>query len=178
MKLENWKPVVNYEDRYEVSDLGRVRNKRTGKVLHPQPRQHGYLGVPLYGRGGHETRGCKTFSVHRLVAEAFLPNPGNLPEVNHKDENKQNNALENLEWVSHQQNCVVGTVQARRGKTLTNGPRSKRIAQYLLDGELVRVWPSLAEANRNGYGAANISKCAQGHPAYSHAYGFKWRYVE
>lgn len=174
---ERWNPVKGYENRYEISDRGRVRSLKNGLVMKPIKRQHGYLGVMLYGNGGHPTRGCKTLSIHRLVAEAFVPNPYGLPEVNHIDENKQNNSASNLEWVSHRMNCTVGTVQKRRGKTLTNGVKSKPICQYTIDGDLVRVWPSLQEADRNGYAAGNISKCAHGHPGYSHAYGFKWRYA-
>ncbi len=127
---EIWKPVKGYEGLYEVSSEGRVRSLdrdqlyvRNGKMLNmhlkgqivkPMQRQHGYLGVMLYGRGGHKVRGFKTCSIHRLVAEAFLPNPNNLPEVNHKDEDKTNNRLDNLEWMSHKDNTNYGTAQKRR----------------------------------------------------------------
>ena len=192
--MEIWKPVKGYEGLYEVSNLGRVRSfdkyvsctrngvemdiLHKGKILKPVKRQHGYLGVMLYGKGGHATRGFKTFSVHRLVAEAFIPNPNGLPEVNHIDEDKTNNKAENLEWISHINNTNFGTAQLRRSQKMRNNMRSKPIGQYTKDGKLVAVYPSLAEVHRQkGYAQANISKCAQGSKQYSHAYGYLWRYA-
>lgn len=190
---EVWKPVVGYEGLYEVSSLGSVRSVThtvhvrrknyeydmtvTGKVLVPQKRRHGYLSVWLYGHGGKAKKDGMQLSVHRLVADAFLPNPNGYTEVNHKDESKANNCAENLEWCTHQQNSVCGTRGKRIGEANKNGKKSKRIAQYTKDGELVRVFPSLQEASRNGYSASNVSKCANGHHSYSHAYGYIWRYV-
>lgn len=166
-----WKDVNGTNGLYQVSDMGQIR--RGGRILKPQARRHGYLSVWIYD--GHGNRTQK--SVHRIVAEAFVPNPNNLPEVNHKDERKTNNTAQNLEWCSHQQNSSYGTRGARLSKKLTNGPKSKKIAQYTTDGKLVRVFPSLQEASRSGYSAANISRCANGHKKYSHAYGYIWRYV-
>ena len=151
---EVWKPVVGYEGLYEVSDIGNVRGKRG--LLKPQPRQHGYISVWLYGRYRSAKRAGKQFSVHRLVAEAFVQNPNGYTEVNHKDECKTNNRAENLEWVSHQQNSSFGTRGARIGRANTNGKRSKPIAQYTLDGKLLTVFPSLQEAGRHGFNASNI----------------------
>ena len=172
---EIWKPVVGYEGLYEVSNLGNVRGKNG--MLKPQARKHGYLSVWLYGNGGTSKRNGKQFSVHRIVATAFIPNPSGLSEVNHKDECKTNNCAENLEWCSHRQNSVYGTRGKRIGGANTNGKKSIRIAQYTLDGKLVRVFQSLQEANRCGFAAGNICKCAQGKSNYSHAYGYKWRYA-
>jgi hypothetical protein len=192
--MEIWIPVKGYEGLYEVSDLGRVRSfdkyvlctsngvemniLHRGKILKPAKRRHGYLAVMLYGRGGHKTRNCKQFSVHRLVAEAFIPNSGNLPEVNHKDECKTNNCAENLEWVTRLENVNYGTAKTRRAKKAVNGKKSVAIQQFTKDGELVKTYPSLAEVHRQtGYGQANICRCAQGSKQYSHAYGYVWRYV-
>ena len=172
---EVWKPVVGYEDLYEVSNLGNVRGRRG--VLNPQPRRHGYLSVWLYGNGGSAKRDGKQFSVHRLVAEAFIPNPNGCDEVNHKDECKTNNCVDNLEWLSHRDNTLYGTGIQRRVKKQTNGKRSKPIAQYTLGGELLAIFPSLHEASRSGFDASNICNCAKGHPRYSSAYGYIWRYV-
>lgn len=190
---EVWKPVIGYEGLYEVSNLGNVRSvdriKRVvqtnreydilvkGKTIVPQARRHGYLSIWLYGHGGCAKQTGKQFSVHRLVAGAFIPNPNGYAEVNHKDECKTNNRAENLAWVSHQQNSSFGTRGARIGRANTNGKRSKPIAQYTLDGKLLTVFPSLQEANRHGFNASNICNCAKGHPQYSHAYGYLWRYV-
>ena len=189
---EHWKSIKGYEGLYEVSDLGNVRSlphsvsveRRgvefsvpfRGKVLKPVYRQHGYLGVMLYGKGGHKTRGFKTFAVHRLVAEAFIPNPDNLPEVNHLDEDKQNNRADNLEWSTHIDNTRYGTAIQRRSAKLVNGVKSRRVSQFTMDGTFVREYPSLAEAMRNGYASGNIVKCIQG--KYRHAYGYLWKYAD
>lgn len=176
--MEVWKDVKGYEGLYQVSNYGRVKSIKKDHILKPAPRQHGYLGVMLYGHGGHKTRGFKTFSVHRLVAEAFIPNPHNLPEVNHIDECKTNNSVENLEWITRKGNVNYGTAPKRRAEKARNGGKSRKIAQYTKSGELVEVFPSLAEAFRKtGFAKANICRCAQGNKKYSHAYGYVWRYV-
>lgn len=94
-----WKPITGYEHRYEVSDKGFIRNVKTGKMKVPQLMKNGYFQVLFWTK--HKGKGCL---VHRLVAEAFLPNPLNLSDVNHKDGNKQNNSVDNLEWCSRSHN--------------------------------------------------------------------------
>ena len=125
MKKEYWKPVVGYEGLYEVSNWGRVKSaKRLVKsprgyrtvcerILKPTKDSHGYLCVSLHKEGK-----MKFVKIHRLVAEAFLDNPYNLSEVNHKDENKQNNIVTNLEWISHIDNIRYGNCieKIRQGK--------------------------------------------------------------
>lgn len=95
--MEVWKPIKDFED-YEVSDCGRVRNK-DGRTLKPYVNHKGYLKVGLFKSGK-----CHKKRVHRLVAEAFIENPHDYPQVNHKDENKKNNRVDNLEWCTNQQN--------------------------------------------------------------------------
>lgn len=169
---EIWKDVDGYFGKYQVSNLGNVR--RVGKrILKPQLRRNGYLSVWLYDGHNH----ARQISVHRLVAQAFIPNPQGFKEVNHLDECKHNNRVDNLAWCTHQENSVYGDRSKRIGLANTNGKRSRAIAQYTLDDELVHIYPSLQEAGRCGFGAANICRCANGHPNYSHAYGYKWRYL-
>ena len=192
MNNEIWKSVVGYEGLYEVSNMGRVRSvdhitivnrggqtyeKPTkGKMLIPLKRQHGYLGVQLYGKGGHKKRNLRTMSIHRLVAEAFIENPLGLSEVNHKDEDKTNNRSDNLEWISHKDNTNYGTVQKRRSAVVRNNSRSKAVAQYTQDMELVAVYPSFGEAARQtGFAQGNIWRCI--HNVYSQAYGYIWKYA-
>lgn len=169
---EIWKDIEGYDGKYQVSDLGRVR--RAGKrVLKPQERNHGYLSVWLYD--GHNN--AKQISIHRLVASAFVPNPMRKPEVNHLDEDKKNNRAENLEWCTRKENVVYGTATERTARANTNGKKSKKIGQYSREGELIRVFPSLQEAGRNGFAPGNICRCANGNPNYSHAYGYLWKYI-
>lgn len=103
--MEVWKVIDGYETLYEVSNLGRVRGLKRGRMLSPRANQvTGYLEVNLCKDGTQ-----RTVRVHRLVALAFLPNPSSLPEVNHKDENKNNCSIENLEWCDHRYNTNYGT---------------------------------------------------------------------
>lgn len=100
--MEEWKNVIGYEGLYEVSNIGNVRNVRRNTLLRLS-KTKGYIQVYLYKNG------VKTgLKVHRLVAEAFIPNPDNLPQVNHKDENKMNNRVENLEWCTAKYNSNYG----------------------------------------------------------------------
>lgn len=192
---ELWKDVTGYEGLYQVSNLGRVRSldhetevvrggstliiSKKGKVLSPTKRKHGYLGVMLYGKGGHKKRGFKTFSVHRLVAEAFVENPNGYDEVNHIDECKQNNRADNLEWCDRKYNTNFGTTQQRRAKKITNDPRrSKRVAQMDMQGNVLRKFPSLAEVERQlGFNKSLICNCCKHPQRYANAYGYKWKYT-
>lgn len=118
--IEEWKPVVGYEGLYEVSSLGRVRSLdrfyyrlHKGKVLSPTKDRYGYLTVTLNCNGK-----SKTIKIHRLVAQAFIENPDNLPQVNHKDENPSNNNVDNLEWCTAKYNNNYGTRQERYRNTM------------------------------------------------------------
>lgn len=101
--MEEWKNVIGYEGLYEVSNKGNVRNVRRNTLLKLSKNRYGYIQVYLYKNGIR-----KGFRVHRLVAEAFLSNPDNLPQVNHKDEDKTNNNVDNLEWCDQKYNVNYG----------------------------------------------------------------------
>ena len=126
---EIWKEIKGYEGRYQISSLGRVKSlnyNKTGKedILSPG-NIRGYLHVRLSKEGK-----SKPFQVHRLVALHFIPNPNNYPEVNHKDENKQNNTVDNLEWCDRKYNCNYGTrtqrsSESRKGCTHTENSKRK-----------------------------------------------------
>ena len=109
---EVWKSIQGYEGFYEVSSWGRIKNSRSGRVLKAGKHITGYLLVDLCKNGKHTT-----YRVHRLVAQTFIPNPQNKPEVNHIDENKENNYVENLEWVTSKENINHGTHNLRVSKT-------------------------------------------------------------
>ena len=160
---EIWCPIKGYEGIYEVSDQGRVRSMKFGKerILKPGKIQNGYLKVNLWKNG--EMKQCK---VHRLVAQTFIPNPQNLTEVNHKDENKTNNSVQNLEWCDRKYNCNYGTRNQRI---------SKPVLQFTKDGELVKEWKSATDVERNlGFYNGYISNCCNGR--YKYAYGFIWKF--
>lgn len=109
-----WKDIENYEGLYQVNELGEIKSRK-GIILKPQLHKDGYFQVALYKDGIR-----KIFYVHRLVAKAFIPNPDNLPEVNHKDENKSNNTVDNLEWCSRIYNCNYGSRNEREAFTKSN----------------------------------------------------------
>ena len=165
--MEIWKKIEGYEG-YEVSNEGRVRGDKG--VLKKEKTRCGYLRVTLYKDGKQ-----KHFQIHRLVAAAFCSNPEYLPCVNHKNEDKTDNRVENLEWCSHKYNINYGTCIERRAKLQTNRNTSKPVLQFTLDGVFIREWPSLKEVNRVlGYATTNISKCCLGKSKM--AYGYIWRH--
>lgn len=128
-----WKPVDGYEGMYEVSNKGDVRSRKTGhyRLLKPKfNRTTGYMYIIL-------SNGIKpkTFPVHRLVAEAFIPNPNSLPFVNHKDEDKTNNVAENLEW------CTPGY-----NTEYSKHKRFKRVSVFLPEGQKVATFESVTFA--------------------------------
>ena len=173
---EIWLPIEGYDGTYEVSSEGRVRSLnylhtwRT-QVMKPKMSSNGYLYVVLCKDGEQ-----KQYRVHRLVTEAFLLNPDNLPQVNHKDENKANNAVTNLEWCTAKNNCNHGTRNARVSTAMTNGKLSKPVQQLSLDGVLVALWPSLHEAWRQtAITCQSISGCCKG--KYRTAGGYVWKYA-
>ena len=174
---ENWKDIEGYEGLYQVSDKGRVKSlnyNHTGKekIMKLKTTKKGYLSIALHKYGKQEY-----LRVHRLVAQAFIPNPDNLPQVNHKDEDKTNNCVENLEWCTAKYNLEYNNGHKRRACSRTNGKLSKQIAQYTFDlpCELIKVWPSMSEIQRQtDYAKGNIFKCCNG--KYKQAYGFIWSY--
>ena len=164
---ELWSDIDGYEGLYQVSNLGRVKSlnyNKTGKerMLKPGTDGFGYLFVILY-----KNRNQRLFKVHRLVANAFIPNPDVKPEVNHKDEDKTNNCLTNLEWMTSKENNNYGTRNERI---------SKSVIQYSLYGEFIKEWPSIIQIERDlGFSPGNISQCCNG--KRKSAYGYIWKFA-
>ncbi|UOW66895.1 NUMOD4 motif-containing HNH endonuclease [Paraclostridium bifermentans] len=165
---EIWEEVPGFEGKYKVSNLGQVKTfnfMNTGKerVLKLTPDRKGYLKVNLYGKDKHIN-----MQVHRLVAQAFIPNQENKPQVNHKDGNKQNNKINNLEWVTNQENIIHahknGLTNPASNKTMLGkfgelNPRSKKV-RCVTTGE---VFGSIREAGREyKLNYRHISACCKG----------------
>lgn len=126
--MEIWKDIQGYEGLYQVSSLGQVRNVKTGRIRVLCKHRDGYLKINLTKNGK-----TKTFMVHRLVANAFIPNKNNLPQVNHKDENKINNSVDNLEWCTAEYNTNYGSRTERA--TLNSNKSIKVCAINLTTGD-------------------------------------------
>lgn len=164
--IEAWKPIRGFPG-YEISNYGRIRSylRKSPIILKPNSRPNGYLKVDLYRGGTSYTK-----SIHRLVAETFIPNPTGLPVVNHKDENRFNNRVDNLEWCTHEYNNNYGS----HSENISKGV-SKKIAQYTPDGRLVKLWDSATVAAKYiGINRQGISRAC--HTNFK-AGGYKWRFV-
>lgn len=161
MEKEIWKDIKEFEGLYQVSNLGRVKtlnNKksRKEKIRKIHNDQRGYLIVYLSKNGNG-----KFYKVHRLVAQTFIENPLNKPQVNHKDECKTNNVWTNLEWVTRKENMNYGTrTQRATNKILEH---TKKIKQYDLQGNFIKTWNSCHEVEKFfGCPHNSISKCCRG----------------
>ena len=175
---EIWKDIEGYEDLYQVSNYGRVKaliNKRhkEERIRRFGINKLGYCQVELSKNGS-----TKIYLVHRLVALAFIPNPNNLPCVNHKDENPSNNNVGNLEWCSYKYNSNYGTSKRRISSKLKNHPNlSKTILQFTKDNDFIAEYPSISEIHRLfDYNVGHIWECCNG--KRKSAYGYRWEYKD
>ena len=181
--VETWRPIAGYEGLYEVSSLGQVRSldrdiyvqRKDGitytrhcnsKKIKCYKDRYGYLIVPLKKDGIYHSA-----LLHRIIATAFIPNPYNLPEVNHKDEDKTNNDISNLEWCDHLYNTRYGTGLKRSGMK-----RSKPVEQMTLDGVHICYHNSIKLAAKStGFDKNEISKaCRCLRDSFN---GYRWQYV-
>jgi len=195
---EEWKDIPGWEGYFQASNLGRIRclernykiagynvfhlGKRKSRILTLWENDNGYMMVDLCV-GGFK----KHFTVHRLVTKAFIPNPDNLPCINHKDENPKNNYIHinpdgsvdleksNLEWCTYKHNSNWGSRNEKMVKNRGGKSACKQVLQYTLDGEFVAEYPSAAEAGRKiGVHVSGITFCCRG--KYKQAYGYIWKY--
>lgn len=188
---EVWADIAGSSGVYEVSTKGNVRSKtryvfksdigrdilRKGKVLSLTKRRDGYLHVGLYF-----TKKQYMLKVHRLVAETFLDRIDGKPEVNHMNGNKSDNRVENLEWVSREENMSHSYEHLGRRSAWKNcpgalHPKSRPVIQYSLAGEAIRHWESMGLMEKaTGFFYTNISACCRG--KQKTAYGYRWKYQE
>ncbi len=183
---EVWKDIEGYEELYQVSNLGRVKslnyNKTSkSKILSPRKNKTRYLSVCLF-----KNKKCKAFYIHRLVAQAFIPNPNNYPCINHKDENPNNNNVDNLEWCTHKYNMNYGTKlerQSEKMKGINVGSKSASARKVICvtTGEMFDCIKEASE--KTGVSRANICECCKGkrksagnHPITKEK--LVWKYLE
>lgn len=175
--MEIWKDIKGYEGLYQVSNLGRVRSLGNGNSSNSKfkirklDKSSKYYRIILSNNKKRDK-----YLVHRLVAEAFIPNPENKPEIDHKNTDVTDNRVENLRWVTRVENLNNPITRARKSKVQTNGKKSKPVLQYTIFDEFVREWPSINETGREGFNMSGVWLCCIGKQNTSH--GFKWKYKE
>ena len=163
--MEQWKKLTGYDRPYMVSTDGRVSNGK--RLLSTGIRSSGYYSVALRRNGMY-----KNMLVHRLVALAYIPNPNGYPCVNHRDEDRYNNSVDNLEWCTYEYNNNYGTCRQRSA-----AHRRKPVLQMTLDGEIIRRWDGVVDAARDLHiSRSGIAGAARGATATSG--GYRWRYVD
>lgn len=171
-----WKEIAGFEGLYEISNFGQVRNNKGELLKHGIKRTNCtcYKNVRLWKDGKYHNK-----YVHRLIAEAFIPNPGNLPFINHKDEDGTNNSIDNLEWCTREYNVNYGTARTRQAKKIRGRVSEKRkpIIQYSLGGDVVAYHLSITlAANEIGGSTSAISQVCNGkRKTYK---GFLWKYAD
>ena len=149
------KDIKGYEGLYGITSCGKVWSYKRKKFLTPVVNNKGYLYVTLWKDGEK-----KMYRLHRLVAEAYLPNPSNLPDVDHIDNDKTHNYVNNLQWITHRDNVRKSC--------------NKPILQFSLDGEFIREWPSTIDVGREV--KSHICQCLKGR--HKTALGYIWKYKE
>lgn len=160
--------ITNYEN-YTISDTGIVTNEDTNKVLKPK-MNYGYLLVTLSKKGR-----CKTFRVHRLVAEAFIPNPDNLPVIDHIDTDRTNNNISNLRWCTAKEN-IANPITRDKMKSVYETQRKPVVGISIKDNSIIQ-FDSLTSAGLNGFDPRTITKVIKGKQGRSQHKGYKWYYL-
>lgn len=161
---EVWKSIDG--SNYEVSNYGKIRNANSNLIRRQHTSKDGYyrVGIRINGK-------LKTSTIHRLVAEAFIPNPHNYTSVNHIDECKANNRVDNLEWCTPGYNTTYGTAVVRASLG-----RGKRVLQFNRNGDYVSEYPSPTEAQKiTGVSRAAIYRCCRGN--FRTGCGYVWKYA-
>ena len=172
-----WKDVEGYEGIYKISDTGILINQ-FGKVLKPGDNGRGYASIYLW-----KNRKKKRHYIHRLVAEAFIPNPEQKPYINHIDNNPRNNHVKNLEWCTPKENTDWMIVQGRFKRTETwlknldigLQPRRKRVKRINPSTGEVVIYDGINKTKKDGFTTSSVSQCCNG-TRHSH-HGYVWEFV-
>lgn len=169
---EIWKDIKNYESLYQISNTGKVKSIKRNIILKPSKNRKGYLHVILFKNGK-----TKVGRIHRLVAETFIPNPYNKPQVNHVNCIKTDNRVENLEWNTQSENQKHAFANGLQTNIGNNNPRIRKINQYDLDGKFIKSWNSFYDITAQlGYSRSSIWRCCIG--KYKTSHNYIWRYAD
>ena len=183
---EIWKPIKGYEELYEISNIGRVKSlpkvvdlgfakqNRVEKFLRPIPDGKGYLMVWLF-----KNQVKKMWKVHRLVADAFIPNPHSKPQVDHINADKTDNRLCNLRWCTEKENFhnPISYKRNSESKFECKNHHAKSVEQYAINGDYIKTWSCINDVKRElGFHHSHISQCCSG--KRNVAYGFIWKYAD
>lgn len=162
---EVWKDVKDYEGLYKISNLGKVKSIANNKYLKVNTTgEYAYVGL-------YKNKRKTNKKIHRLVAENFIDNPNGYLYVNHKDENKWNNSVNNLEWCTQKYNCNYG----KRNEKMRRSKNKYKIKQIDLDGKILKIWEDVLELKNNTkYNIRVIRSCCE-HKCKT-CYGYKWEY--
>lgn len=181
LEYEEWRQIKGYEGLYEISNKGRVRSIsrsvpvgssfafRNARIRKLNKKQNGYYGLLL--SKNHKN---KNFLVHRLVADAFLPNPNDFPQINHKNEDKSDNRVENLEWCTEKYNSNYGT---RMDRIRKNNPKLKGKRVLCIDsfGKIINSYESIQSVKKDGHNPALVHMCCVGSRHKHHGYIWKFK---
>lgn len=168
LSVEQWKVIAGFDDMYYISSFGRIYSKYVNRVLKLHTRPDGYV---VFAAFLNKVR--HNFLVHRLVAEAFIPNPQMMPFVNHKDEIPSNNRVEHLEWCTHLYNVNYGTARLR-----SSIRQSKPVTAYTKDGEYIDSYLSIADAAKElNVSTGNIVDCCGNKIAITHDMIFTYDFL-
>lgn len=174
MENEIWRDIPGLEGIYAASSAGRIKSIKTGKIHKLYVHKNGYVYCHLSKNGK-----AKVIRVHRLIAETFIPNPGNLQYINHKDEDKTNNCVDNLEWCTAKENATYGTrIERIVNKNLNHPRKSKWVIKLSKNNEILHFYPSTMQASREtGISRTAIMRCCQCKKNYNTAGGYIWKYA-